>query len=662
MASTRGRYSTAFTRQEFTIIGTWRDLNEGNHADRDLYWAWSNNAIFVPSAFLPECVNAETYSPKPNDVSFVVGSPEEIIPFEEQVLPRLDEMSIPYMWNDMGWSLIGRELMRARDLARVKLLIFAGAAAFALVLTIWLFIGRRKREYAIYRALGMPVRGASMQLYAPFLMLGAVAAVVGAVAARVFSLRQLAASSAEVVTAHTPAGPVLYVLGALGFLLALAAFAWCGIRIIRRRTVLELLQGESGRKKKTAEEAEPVSLPTAETAPVTRSMGGSRSTRWGGRYLRRLLGRNLGRSALSLLLAALLVFAFGALTVLRGIYRELYQNVEVKPVITGGLDYKRAEKIAESGYVRDPYYEYVCKDAMVEMVNTEIIFVSHMDRRVKLPILWAEGLDEETVFSSDERYCVITQSFADSLGVGLGEKLRVNEANDWWDHMTSWGLDPLKPGETVMERRDARRPFLEVAGIIQTDAPDATTYIAVRNWQRYSFLYYESPFGLDMAEYTLLDYHKATEFSDYAKELISHSEKTTQLRMDTSYADQLYKIHRLIEELYPLAIAAALLLGGVLPGLIVLHSSKEISILRALGVRARECVVLYTLAEVLCALAGLVLGIATVLVVLHPELSSVIVPFAVYVAAHLAACALGSGIFAWLCARKHVLAQLQAKE
>ena len=701
VASTRGRYSTAFTRQEFTIIGTWRDLNEGNHADRDLYWAWSNNAIFVPSAFLPDCVNAENYSPKPNDVSFVVGSPEEIIPFEEHILPRLDEMGIPYMWSDMGWSLIGRELMRARDLARVKLLIFAGAAVFALVLTIWLFIGRRKREYAIYRALGMPVRGASMQLYAPFLMLGAVAAVVGAVAARVFSLRQLAASSAEAVTAHTPAGPVLYVLGALGFLLALAAFAWGGILLIRRRSVLELLQGEGNRRReRIAQAISPESpssvsrlagdggchLPPGEGRALSSSvvppqrlaslggswreatdegphaLGGSRSKNWGGRYLRRLLGRNLGRSALSLLLAALLVFAFGTLTVLRGIYRELYQNVEVKPVITGGLDYKRAEKIAESGYVRDPYYEYVCQDAMVEMVNTEIIFVNRMDRRVMLPILWAEGLDEVTVFSSDERYCVITQSFADSLGVGLGDKIRVNEANNWWNHLSNFGLDPLKPGETVMDRRDARRPFLEVAGIIQTDVPDAATYIAVRNWQRYSFLYYESPFGLDMAEYTLLDYHKATEFSDYAKELISHSEKTTQLRMDTSYADQLYKIHRLIEELYPLAIAAALLLGGVLPGLIVLHSSKEISILRALGVRARECVVLYTLAEVLCALAGLVLGVAMVLVALRPELSSVIVPFAVYVAAHLAACAIGSSVFAWLCARKHVLAQLQAKE
>ncbi len=661
VASTRGRYSTEFTRREFTVIGTWRDLNEGNHADRDLYWAWSNNAIFVPSAFLPDCVNSETYTPKPNDVSFVVGDPEEIIPFEEQVLPRLDEMGISYLWNDMGWSLIGRELMRARDLARVKLLIFTGTVVLALVLTVWLIIGRRKREYAIYRALGMPKTEASMQLYVPFIMLGGVSAVIGAVSARVFSLRQLVASDVEVASAHVPAGPGLYILGALGFLLFLAAFAWGGLLLIRRKSILELLQGDGGRRQKATEKAATVStnVPTGRFAD---NLGGSRSTRWGRRYLRRLLGRNLGRSALSLMLAALLVFAFGTLTVLRGIYRELYQNIEVKPVISGGLDYKRAENIAESGYVRDPYYEYVCQDAMVEMESVEIIFVNRLDRRVMQPVLWEEGLDEETVFASDERYCVISRSFAEHLGVGLGDKVRVNEAYDWWNHLSNMGLDPLKPGETVMERRDARRPFLEVAGIIQTDAEDTTTYIAVRNWQRYNFLYYEYSFGLDLAEYTLLDYHKATEFSDFAKQLISRSEKTTQLRMDTSYADQIYKIHRLIEELYPLAIAAALLLGGVLPGLIVLHSSKEISILRALGVRARDCVILYTLSQVLCALAGLVLGIAMVLVLLKPELSSVIVPFAVYVSAHLAVCALGSGVFARLCARKRVLEQLQAKE
>ena len=674
VASTRGRYSTAWEKQTFTIIGTWRDLNEGNHADKDLYWCWSNNAIFVPAAFLPECVNADTYAPKPNDVSFVVGRPEEILAFEENVLPQLEEMGISFMWNDLGWSLIGKELMTARDLARVKLLVFAGAAVLALVLTVWLFIGRRKREYAIYRALGMPKREASLELYVPFLALGAVAAAAGAVAARVFSLRQIAAAQAEAmdsIAMHTPAGPGLYILGALGFLVFLAAMAWCGILLIRRRSILELLSGNKGPLREGAP-AQPVGekeeyggLPQAFCASSLKEgafLGGSRGKNWRGRYLRRLLGRNLGRSALSLILAALLVFAFGTLTVLRSIYRELYQNVEVKPVISGGLDYKRALKIEESGYVRDPYYEFVCKDAAVEMEPTEIIMTNRLNRRVSLPIVWQEGMDEETMMNSDERYCVITKGFADSVGLGLGDKIRVNEENDWWNHLSQFGLDPLKPGETVMERRDARRPFMEIAGLIQTDTLDRTTYIAVRTWNRYNFLYSEARFGLDMAEYTLLDYHKAAEFADYAKQVISRTENNAKFRMDTSYADQIYKIHRLIESLYPLAIAAALLLGGVLPGLIVLHGSKEISILRALGVRARECVVLYTLSQVLCALAGLVLGIALVIVLQNPERSGVVVPFALYVSAHLAACALGSGVFAWLCARKRVLEQLQAKE
>ena len=66
---------------------------------------------------------------------------------------------------------------------------------------------------------------------------------------------------------------------------------------------------------------------------------------WGGRYLMRLLGRNPGRSLLSLLLAALLAFAFGLLTALRGVYAEAYRNVEVRAVFYGGLPYTAAQKI-----------------------------------------------------------------------------------------------------------------------------------------------------------------------------------------------------------------------------------------------------------------------------------------------------------------------------
>lgn len=159
-----------------------------------------------------------------------------------------------------------------------------------------------------------------------------------------------------------------------------------------------------------------------------------------------------------------------------------------------------------------------------------------------------------------------------------------------------------------------------------------------------------------------MNYHQAAEFTAYAKKEIDRDANPVRFHMDTSYADRIYKIHQLIETLYPLTIVAALFLGGVLPGLTVLHASRHISVLRALGAKAGKCVGLYTAAQVLCALTGLVLGFVLVTVVQSPELSAVARPFSIYLVAHLAACTLGSGIFAWLCARKRVLEQLQAKE
>lgn len=380
---------------------------------------------------------------------------------------------------------------------------------------------------------------------------------------------------------------------------------------------------------------------------------------WDSRYLLRLLRRNLGKSFLSLLLAALLAYAFGVLTVLRGIYAELYQEAEIKPAFTGGISYTKALTLADSGYLKDPYYQYVSTDAWVEMEAAEVILTNRLDHLVSAPVEWLEGWDENTALESDQLVCVMYEKWAEELGFGLGDMVRINESNVI-SNLTQHGADPLKEGETRLDRRDKHRPFMQLVGLIQGKLPERTVFLPPGSYRRLSFLI--STFSLDLAEYTLVDYHQANEFSAYAKELISTSQNPVKFTMDTSHADRLYKIHRLIETLYPLTIAVALLLGGVLPGLTVLHASREISVLRALGAKIGKCVGIYTLAQVLCAFIGLVLGFLAVILTQHPELAAVWKPFGIYLAAHLAACAIGSSVFAWLCARKHVLAQLQAKE
>ena len=385
---------------------------------------------------------------------------------------------------------------------------------------------------------------------------------------------------------------------------------------------------------------------------------------WSIRYFSRLLGRNPVRSLLCLLLAALLAFAFGLLTVLRGIYGELYQQVEVRPKITGGITYERAERIAGSGYVRSPYYETVMRGVVVPQISNretsylELIFTNDLGERVSDQIEWLTGWDEQSAMETKQAVCILSSAVAEANGLALGDTVLILEA-DWYIHLTA----NVKTGEEevqVFENRWERRPSATIAGIILQDSGNQV-YLPASAWQKFLSLF-ETDFLLDLAEYTLEDYDRVEEFAQYAQDVMSKSAKRLRLHMDTSYADRIYSIHQLIETLYPLTIAAALLLGCVLPGLTVLHASRQISVLRALGAKAGKCVGIYTLAQVLCALAGLALGLALVLAVQRPELWAVLKPFGVYLAAHLAACAVGSGVFAWFCARKRVLEQLQAKE
>ena len=239
VAVNRGRQSTAYVTQTFTIIGSWRDLNEGNHVYRDRYWCWTNNAIFVPSAFLPECRNAEGHEFKPSEVSFVVGNAEEISAFVEECLPVVEKMGLTYSFSDGGWLQIGKNLMQTRKIALVKLLICSGAALFALILTVWLFIGRKKQEYGILRALGMPKSEASGCLSVPFLLLGLLSTVIGLLAARIITSQQLAEGGT-----NAPAGLSVFLLGAFGLFVLLAVMTGVALLLIRCRSVLVLIQGK----------------------------------------------------------------------------------------------------------------------------------------------------------------------------------------------------------------------------------------------------------------------------------------------------------------------------------------------------------------------------------------------------------------------------------
>jgi len=180
VASTRGRYADNWAEQEFTIVGTWRDINQGDYLKEDQIWAYSDASVFVPSSFLPE--GAKKTDRSPGEVTLLIDA-DAMNDFVENELPKLEAEGWITYWNDRGWPQMEEELRLVVQAALYKLLAFGVATLLVIALTVYLFISRRSRDYAILRALGMEKGGSGKSLTIPLLCLTLAAVIPGAAAA-----------------------------------------------------------------------------------------------------------------------------------------------------------------------------------------------------------------------------------------------------------------------------------------------------------------------------------------------------------------------------------------------------------------------------------------------------------------------------------------------
>ena len=165
------RYAENWTEQEFTIVGTFTEGGLNRLPTEETFWAFGDNAVLVPLSFLPETADTESHGFKPTELSFVIDDADSIIPFRDEVLPRLLDMGYTVNFSDGGWPAVREQLTQAGSLGLIKLCAFALSAVLVLLLTVYLYILRKKKEFAVMRALGCPSREARRSLLFPLLIL-----------------------------------------------------------------------------------------------------------------------------------------------------------------------------------------------------------------------------------------------------------------------------------------------------------------------------------------------------------------------------------------------------------------------------------------------------------------------------------------------------------
>ncbi len=646
------RYAENWTGQDFVIIGT---FTEGK-------WTYGENAVFVPLSFLPETADTANHEFKPKEVSFVIGDADSIVPFRDQVLPEIIAAGYTVSFYDGNWPAVQEQLGQAGSLSLVKLWAFGLSAALVLLLTVYLYILRKKKEFAVMRALGCPAGQAQRALLFPLLVLAVPAVLIGCIGAVVYT-RQAAERNAEefawlglVQDASVPLGTVL--LGFCGSLLLLLFLAWAALRSVAGKPPLELLQGGTNRhagKPKTlppepAASPGPAHLPELAPPEYRSRTGVPHTLRYVGRHIRRTPAKSL----LSLLLAVVLCFSIGFFAVLRDTYRDLYQNIEVHPRFLNGFSDNRAYEVEKSGYVKDPYYEYKNDGCESNFVEDTLILTNDLSRVTEAEITWREGKGPE-MFTENRAFCVVSRDLAEELGYTLGSRLEICKSG--YLSILQSSYPELTYDELVEQVYHNATRHLTVAGIAEEEG--MTVYAPVAAREHFGSMFSDY-IPLDKAEFTLLDYHKATEFRSWVFRLMVG--RTGSFSMETREADRIYQTYRLLETLYPIAFALALALGGVLPAGIILQSAKEASLLRVLGTTKRRTRAMLTLEQIFLCFLGLCLAIAALVLSRGSALTAVAGLVAAYAAAHLLACTAGTEAAAVSVTRRNVLELLQVKE
>jgi hypothetical protein len=579
----------------------------------------------------------------------------------------------------------------------------------AIGLTVYLFVMRKRKEYAAMRALGTPRRTANRSLFIPLSVIAALALIVGNILAYGFAGNAVRDSLAPYtqlgIEADASVPAFVIAVSVICELTALVVITAFGLHRVGGKAPLELLQAETNRNKPglavpmsiaalIQSRAIPVSerpvLPVPQREVHGKRGGFIRHVFW---YSTRHIRRTPVKMLLSLGLALLLLGTIGQFTVIRGIYQDIYENMEVKSYFLDGLRMAAAVKIIDSGYVTAPYIENTVDILECEAIPVAVVMTNDMTRAaenlngVASGVTFLRGYDFATFAKIYEEggsgICVMDSAFMETLGVELGDTVRINRANlrqDLTQIIVTAEVDTIDWREQVdwVERafQKASVLYTVVGQLAVAEGSRSMIYVPVGDGLNPVYtqavaiadaIDYSSELTFDRVEFSLTSPRNADKFSELAKKMVSASIGSIGAAgftfvMDTSEADNILRTINMLDNLYPIAVAVAAIMGSLFPGLIVMQADREAAIMCVLGTTKKRTRLMLTLEQTVLCLGGFVCAVLVLLMINGVLPATVTGPLAVYAALHFAMCIAGALVCAVIVTRRRILELLQVKE
>ncbi len=629
---------------ELEIIGAYQFTNE--YIDRlwDNNWSYSAGAVFVPSSLLPVEVPKD-HETQMGEFSVFIEDPHDIQTFRAAAESVVARMGVGLRFSDGGWAGMKDSFKTGSLASFLTTVLYVLGAALALLLAVYLYIGRNKKSYAIMRTLGVPGKKAEGAFALPFAVLSIFAVLAGGMTGLLYAsytaaktLAGISGGSAPkghvyVLNAAMPVGVVLlcFVLELLFISLAMFLFQ----QKMKKTSPLELLQEDVGVTKKTGILRNPYVTAKhgqgiADTASVPDGLDIARITaanespvhgkysalRQVSTYALRHMQRGFGKTAVSFVLAVVLAAGIGTFVLAKSAYQDICREMEVKG---RAMDFSSDNlmKLSKSTLVKDTYY-YSNSSVRVNGVGvlSPITFTNDFEQYLSCDytVDYAEGYDA-SIFEGSGTVCLVGQALAESLDVHPGDDITLMSEELYSFMPQVYEAEEL---EFAIERAGI---MFKVAGVLETGDADADAGIFAAVNSGAEMLYSTQPFPVGYCEFTLADNTKIQEMDSLLEELQTESirySQTAYYHIDSDLLDNTKRIRDLLVSLFPIAVAAAVLIGLFGPGLMILQSAQEAAFLRILGVTKKRARCMLLFEQVFLCIAGIAL-VAGVLVLLVPE-------------------------------------------
>ena len=677
VASTVERYSDTWIPDEFEIVGLYKTVGGAFIASKEPNWNYSVNTVFVPLSSLPETVDLTGHEYAPGEYTFRVDNAWDIAPFLKETAPQIEAMGLTLMFDDGGWMEVYKPYMEAQRIAMLRIVLLAAVTVMATAFVVYLFISRKRKDYAIMRALGTPKGLAGRSLLLPLLVLSAAGVIVGLTAAAVYIGRMDGLGQPSLGMALLCGGGELL----LTLLLALVL-----LRGLSHQSVLALLQGGAAPKaapRSPEIEPAPVAVapaivvgagPRPALAPLRRR---PRPVRFVLRYVCRHMRRSGVKSLLSVLVAALMLSAVAQMGYMREVYRQLRIDIAVIAKFDNSISIPKLKDLEADGLAADLYYEQALSAALVEgphYYDVNIVSTNDINKYTEIPveISYAPGYNWDNL-NDTGKYVLVGVELMKEHGLSLGDQLQLSKQGDISGfYGQQMGMlhneDPDMPisREVMFERYPERmyaalEEFCDCPTIIGIVTTGHTTYDST------IFTAHVSPdknfrndTQLDYVEFRIPDNSRAQEMKQRGEEL-THN-RPGAFSIDIEKLESVERTAALLETLYPIVIALALVIGAALCALLVMQTGKDAAIMRAQGTTKRMTRSMLAVEQIILGAIGALLGMLVMLAWKRGDFSAIAVQAGLFAGAYALILIFSSYISAAFATRKNILELLQTRE